>query len=242
MPTAHTTLHCLSPLGCDTPNVESLTSYFCRLSTSHSTSSRDMAAWILTKAGQPVPDDFRWFRRSFSGCSPETAEWASRLSALTGVSHLERLTLVPWAPFVSRSRLCSTKDRWCPACLTEDYKSGATPYLRLLWDVSAAVACPGHKVQLVHTCPHCEKHKVRHRASFVIPGYCTSCGGFLGDAETTPASSHDVCVAEQIGALLALPPEAPTRPISALLQDIVVTCTGGNLQALYALHLPHNCS
>lgn len=88
MPTTHTTLHCLSPLGCDTLDVESLTSYFCRLSTSHSTSSRDMAAWILKNAGQPVPDDFRWFRRSFSGCSPETAEWASRLSSLTGVSHI----------------------------------------------------------------------------------------------------------------------------------------------------------
>src|SRR5690606_9188269 len=97
--------------------------------------------------------------------------------------------------------------------------------------VSAAVACPVHKVRLVHTCPHCEKHKVRHRASFVIPGHCTSCGGFLGDAVTISASPHEVWIAEQIGALLALPPVKPTRSTGALLQDIVVATMGGNLQA-----------
>lgn len=50
----------LACCGLDTPEVESLTSYFCRLAYSHGIKARDLVAWILKHFGQPIPDDYKW--------------------------------------------------------------------------------------------------------------------------------------------------------------------------------------
>lgn len=51
--------------------------------------------------------------------------------------------------FVSRYFIRREKPRLCPACLKE------ANYLRRIWEVAPATACPVHKCQLLDVCPSC---------------------------------------------------------------------------------------
>jgi len=223
------TLHALMPMGQGTTDVESLTSYFCRLAHSHGMTARNLAAWTLEHYEQPIPDDFKWFRRSFAGMSEETEQWAVWLSELTGVADLDHLTLAPWRHLISNPSLTPVSDRWCPCCLTEDLASQASPYLRLNWDLAPATVCLRHKVELVSECPHCGKSNVRNRASTVVVGYCTSCGGFLGDAKTIPATPQALWVARQVGQMLATRPHVTSDGVAKLLEAIIECMAQGNV-------------
>lgn len=225
------TLHALMPMGQGTPEVESLTSYFCRLAHSHGMTARNLAAWTLQYYEQPIPDDFKWFRRSFSGTSAETEQWAAWLAELTGIANLDHLTLAPWCHLISHPGLTPASDRWCPCCLTEDRANQQSPYLRLNWDLAPMTACLRHKVGLVSKCPHCGKSNVRNRASTVVVGYCTSCGGFLGDAEAEPATPQALWTARQVGQMLATPPRIATDGVTKLLETIIEKMADGNAAA-----------
>ena len=225
------TLHALAPIGLGTADVESLTSYFCRLAHSHGMTARNLAAWVLAHYEQPIPDDFRWFRRAFSGLSVETEQWAAWLAELTGVANLDFLTLTPWRHLISNPGLAPVSDRWCPCCFTEDRAQEKSPYLRLNWDLAPVTACLTHKVGLVSACPHCGKTNVRNRATTVVVGYCTSCGGFLGDAQASPASAEALWVARQAGLALATPPKIASDGVSTLLETIIERMAGGNVAA-----------
>lgn len=216
-----TTLHALAPIGQGTAEAESLTSYFCRLAYSHGITARNLAAWVLEHYEQPIPDDYRWFRRAFAGMSEESEQWAAWLAALTGIESLDTLTLVPWRHLISNASLTSKSDRWCPHCLSEDRASNQPPYLRLYWDVTVVTACAHHKVELTATCPHCGQSKVRHRASTVVPGYCTSCGGFLGESKTKPATPSALWHARQVAQMLAHRPTVSADQVNTLLETVI---------------------
>ena len=215
------TLHALMPMGQGTTDVESLTSHFCRLAHSHGMTARNLAAWTLEHYEQPIPDDFKWFRRSFAGMSEDTEQWAAWLSELTGVADLDHLTLAPWRHLISNPSLTPVSDRWCPCCLSEDREREQSPYLRLNWDLAPVTACLRHKVELVSECPHCGKSNVRNRSSTVVIGYCTSCGGFLGDAKATPATPQALWVARQVGQMLATRPRIANDDVAKLLEAII---------------------
>jgi hypothetical protein len=123
--------------------------------------------------------------------------------------------------------LAPKSDRWCPCCLAEDKASSVEPYLRLAWDVGPVSACLRHKVQLVTTCPHCHRGNVRSRSAVVVPGYCTSCGGFLGDAETEPASPEALWVARQVGQVLQEPPKVASAGLVPLLETVIERMADG---------------
>jgi len=222
------TLHALMPKGQGTTEVESLSSYFCRLAHSHGMTARNLAAWILEHYEQPIPDDFKWFRRSFSGMSAETEQLAAWLAELTGVANLDQLTLAPWRHLISNPGLTPVSDRWCPCCLAEDRVQKQSPYLRLNWDLAPVTACLRHKVALVSECPHCGKSNVRNRATTVVVGYCTSCGGFLGDAETEPATPQALWAARQVAQMLATPPRIAVDGVTKLLEAIIEKMADGN--------------
>ena len=230
------TLHAITPIGLGTGDVESLTSYFCRLAHSHGMTARNLAAWMLTHYAQPIPDDFKWFRRSFSGMSIETEQWAARLAELTGIANLDQLTLVPWRQLISNPSLAPVSDRWCPCCLSEDKAKNQLPYLRLNWDLAPVTACLHHKIRLVSVCPHCGKSNVRNRATVVVVGYCTSCGGFLGDAETESATPQALWAVRQVGQMLATPPRIDAQRTSMLFEAIIEKMAAGNV-AVFAKKL-----
>ncbi len=225
------TLHALTPMGQGTGEVESLTSYFCRLAHSHGMTARNLSAWVLEHFEQSVPDDYKWFRRAYSGMSVESEQWAVWLAELTGVEALDGLTLSPWRHVLAGPGLAPQSDRWCPCCLKEDKLADRPPYLRLSWDVAPVTVCVRHKVELVSACPHCEKRNVRNRASTVVPGYCTACGGYLGDAQAEPATPAALWSARQVGQMLSKNPTVAADGVSALLETVIERMAAGRVSS-----------
>lgn len=223
------TLHALSPMGLGTAEVESLTSYFCRLAYSHSMTAQKLADWLLDYFESPGCDRYGWHQRSFSSQSVESEQWAAWLAELTGVEALDRLTLAPLRHLVGMPGLAPRSDRWCPCCLSEDRTSGAEPYLRLSWDVAPVTVCVRHKVELCSNCPHCMRTNVRNRAATVVPGYCTSCGGFLGEGSTASATPESLWVARQVGLMLQAPPKVSAEGLRPLLETVIQRVAGGRV-------------
>lgn len=95
--------------------------------------------------------------------------------------------------------------------------------------MAPASVCLTHKVTLGHVCPHCQKSNVRNRASVVVPGYCTACGGFLGDAETDPAAPEALWVARQIESMLSSPTVLNENESLAEFLSEVISRMGGNV-------------
>lgn len=117
----------------------------------------------------------------------------------------------------------ATQARWCPHCLADDQREGRQPYFRLAWDIGLNKVCARHHAALVARCPHCSASNVRHTANFVVPGWCTACGCFLGspipEGPTAPPSSEQKLKIEQasyIGHLLtAMSASSNVRPAFA---------------------------
>ncbi|SPB14768.1 TetR family transcriptional regulator [Caballeronia novacaledonica] len=204
-------LNPVAPIGVGTPEVESLVSYFCRLAMSHCISTYNLGRRVVDASNWEFSDRYVWISANLSGMSDATEKWARALSILTSVGNLERLTMLPWRHVIAQSSPRPTSSRWCPHCLAEDRAAGATPYFRLAWDIGTVTTCSKHKIRLVHVCPDCGGTDVRHKSSFVVPGWCTSCGCFLGEncnAETgTPA---EIWIASQVGAMLSVQNTLPS--------------------------------
>lgn len=213
-------LHALEPIGLGTAQVESLTSYFCRLTNSHACTTNDLTQLVIDKVEQgrwntyyagDGKSRFVWHERSVSGVGDGALTWASVLSELTGISGLDRLTLLPLRSVLAPKALMAQQARWCPHCLDEDLRSGKTPYLRLAWDIGVNKFCATHRTRLVSQCGQCKRSNVRHTANFVVPGWCTACDHFLGYPEQlgpdTKGQEEEVILLEQsqkIGELLAI--------------------------------------
>ncbi|OWW22626.1 TniQ family protein [Noviherbaspirillum denitrificans] len=221
------TLHALSPMAIGTPEVESLTSYFCRLAYSHGMTAQKLADWVLDYFDSAVCERYGWHQRSFSSQSIESEQWAAWLSELTGIEGLDHLTLAPWRDLVGMPGLAPRSDRWCPCCLADDKAKGADPYLRLSWEVAPVTVCVRHKVELCSKCPHCEQTNVRNRAAIVVPGYCTACGGFLGDPYTKPATPEALWVARQVGLMLQALPKVTAEARTPLLETVIQRMADG---------------
>lgn len=212
-------LHALEPIGLGTPEVESLTSYFCRLANSHACTTNDLTQLIIDKVAPGrwntfQADDgrsrFVWYERSVSGIGEGALTWASILSELTGRSGLDRLTLLPLRSILAPKALMAQQARWCPHCFDEDQKAGRTPYFRLAWDIGVNKVCTRHGVELTAQCGHCQHTNVRSHSNFVVPGWCTACDHFLGYPRITgpkkpESDEHQVLMdqSERIGELLA---------------------------------------
>lgn len=212
-------LHALEPIGLGTPEVESLTSYFCRLANSHACTTNDLTQLVIDKVEQgrwntyqagDGKSRFVWHERSVSGVGDGALTWASVLSELTGVSGLDRLTLLPLRLVLAPKALMAQQARWCPHCLDEDLRSGRTPYLRLAWDIGVNKFCAIHRTPLVNLCGQCKRSNIRHTANFVVPGWCTACDHFLGYPEPLglDKKGHDEAAisleqSQKIGELLA---------------------------------------
>jgi len=193
------TLHALEPLGVGTGHTESLLSYFCRLAVSHAVSTTDLARYVISQVQHEVTAEFQWQRRNLSGVGEAAHTWAAWLSALTGVGHLDALTLSRWSQVLPTLGLSAGRAHWCPHCLRDDREDRRPPYFRLAWEVGPVKVCERHKVALVDSCPHCGQRKVRNHGDVVVPGWCTRCGGFLGEAKAPPAAAADLWVANQVG-------------------------------------------
>lgn len=214
-------LHALAPYGLNTSEVESMTSYMCRLAHSHSMATHDLVQWVLLHFGQHASGKFLWHQRNFSGASLENERWAVWLAQLTGVGDLDRLTLLPWRHLVATPGLIPRSDRWCPCCFAQDKAAGREPYLRLAWEVAPVAVCSRHATRLVLTCPHCSRGNVRNRSAIVIPGYCTVCHQFLGHGKGEPATEDELWISAQIGKMLHTVPQVAPEGLVDLIKMII---------------------
>lgn len=203
-------LHALQPYGQGTPDVESLLSYFCRLAASHSTSTLSLSRTVAQLFQHDISRNFDWHERQIAGLRESALTWSSALSALTTVPGLDELTFLPWQDVISQNGLSIvTKGQFCTLCLAEDRASERSPYFRLAWEAKAVTVCHRHRVRLSQHCPSCGQDKVRHSAAFVVPGWCTKCGEFLGchnhhDQAAQAIEPAQLWRARQIGDLLAI--------------------------------------
>lgn len=218
-------LHALTPKGQGTGQVESLVSYFCRLAVSHSTSVTALAKVVGQTMGSVFQADFDWRDRNLSGIGGSAVTWSSALAAMTGVERLDKLTLSNWNQVLApRGLMAPSTGKWCPHCLDEDRQQGSSPYFRLAWDLKSVNACERHGTQLVCVCTDCGQTGVRHKSAYVIPGWCTQCGAFLGSSQPClEASPEAVWIAEQVGKLLVAQASIKTPPEMATVQQTLTT-------------------
>lgn len=217
------TLHAIQPASFGTGQTESLLSYYCRLAVSHAVSTTDLARFVIREVQHEVESEFQWQRRNLSGVGEAAHSWAAWLSALTGVGDLDLLTLSRWSAVLPSLGLSPKSTHWCPHCFRDDREAGRPPYFRLAWEVGPVKACEVHKVALVDTCPHCDHRHVRNHGEVVVPGWCTRCGAFLGDAEAPAAEAADLWIARQVEDWIAKQSDLQTMPTPQTLLDTLNT-------------------
>lgn len=236
------TLHALEPIGCGTGQSESLLSYFCRLAASHAVSLPSLARLVADTLPGELRENFDWHERNLNGTSDVTQSWAAALSSLTGVGHLDKLTLLPWKNVIAQRGLAAQSGRWCPDCLAEDQEHGRPPYFRLAWELADVKVCHRHRAPLVDHCSDCGRRGTRHKATYVIPGWCSHCGAFLG-RRTQEESCHDfvtpesMWVSRQAEKLVAAQHQintVPTMPLLVSAIETIVARMDGGKSAVFA--------
>jgi transposase-like protein len=234
-------LHALKPIGQGTADVESLLSYICRLSVSHSTSTLSLSRTVAELVKHEISAAYDWHERQFSGIGESAVTWSAALSALTTVGGLDSLTFLPWRNTIAKNGFSTvTRGQFCPACFEEDRMAGRIPYFRLAWESAAVTVCHRHKTRLSQVCPSCNHENVRHKSAFVVPGWCTRCGEFLGKQATKPSTvvilePSAIWRAREVAALLASQQSLAIPPTRASLleaiEKIITTMDGGQSAA-----------
>jgi hypothetical protein len=220
-------LHALEPFGRGTPEVESLLSYLCRLAVSHSTSTLILSRFVADRVKHDISQGFDWHERQLSGIRDSALTWSAGLSALTTVEGLDGLTFLPWRDVISQNGLSIVRrGQFCRSCLAEDRANGRTPYFRLAWEATLVSVCHRHRTPLSTHCPRCGKSNVRHTAAFVVAGWCTRCGEFLGqahDAQVSEAAVEPSALwqSRQVAQLLASQHELSQLPQRAKLMEAI---------------------
>lgn len=199
-------LHALQPLGLGSDQAESLLSYFCRLATSHCTSTLELSRKMLGFMGSEPTVKYAWYDRQISGLGEGALTYTAALAATTTVSDLHLHTFLPWQKVIAGNGLPLHKaGQFCPQCLYEDRHTAQTPYLRLCWEPALVTVCHRHQVPLQQCCPHCQHTNVRHTRAFTVVGWCGNCGKFMG-VESAPQEMDELALwqAQQVALLVGL--------------------------------------
>src|SRR6266567_3592498 len=205
-------LYNLTPLGLNSPLVESLTSYICRLAYEHhvevGTLIQYSIAPILGK--RYIADDnsrsissFVRYANPINGNGIMASDWVGALKSLTLRDDIALLTLLLGADAFSQRDLLQPVRQWCPLCYDSWRRQGAIIYEPLLWSINGVAVCPAHCQLLERHCPYCSSSLPwltwRSRS-----GYCSSCGRWLGSADGHgQAGEKEMYIAETIGDFLA---------------------------------------
>jgi hypothetical protein len=237
-------LYSLAPLGFNSPLVESLTSYLCRLAYEHhvevGTLVQHSIAPILGKRyiadshGRGVSSFLR-YADPINGNGLMASDWVDALEALTLRADLAQLTLLVGTDALSQRDLLQPVRQWCPRCYDAWQRQGAIIYEPLLWSINGITVCSEHSQHLERRCPHCSSS-----LPWLIwcsrPGYCSLCGKWLGKADgQSQVEEKERYLAETVGDFLAhmpqLPLVIPREGVIQSLRDLIATTTDGNMAA-----------
>lgn len=147
--------------GLGTYEVESLLSYWCRLSETHGLTINQLQsqlAWWAEREGFSFPRSLLYGRvLSMCGFGNDVQRTVSLLERATSSERLERSTLLPLRPVLSKTGGGALRARraWCPRCYQEDLCNHGASYDRLLWAIALVERCPIHRLRLESICPVC---------------------------------------------------------------------------------------
>ncbi|MBN1569646.1 MAG: TniQ family protein [Acidobacteria bacterium] len=213
----------MPPIGVGTPRVESFTGYIARLAEAHGIEVGSLVNHVLLHripktnglfAGHLRSKSQKWWifdgAHALNGVGMCPRHWVSALEELTGVKHLDLLTLFPWADRLSRTHLLRTIRAWCPECYQGWRTAGLPVYEPLLWMFQIVTICPFHRRILEQNCPVCGRTQYVF-SSKSRPGFCSRCRSWLAPNQSAAAASEttdgnlseQIWVAEKVGELLA---------------------------------------
>ncbi|OSY16409.1 hypothetical protein BTJ48_00219 [Bacillus mycoides] len=201
-----TTLYELKPLCVDGSCIESLTSYLIRLSEVHKVYPSSLLSYIVA----PVLDKeflinsvkrggnrFYDGARTINAFEKNAVDMVTVLEDLTGVKHLNQLTLTGLKDVIPSRYLLKNHLSWCPSCYEEQMNNEESHYNPLLWHLEVVKVCLKHKCRLEIHCPSCYKNlPVLHRKS--QNGYCVYCNKWLGIKKGSDQDSHNLGINSKI--------------------------------------------
>ncbi|WP_242318406.1 TniQ family protein [Bacillus cereus group sp. BfR-BA-01314] len=188
------------------PYSESLTSYLVRLSEAHKVYPSSLLSYIIA----PVLDKeflnnsvkrggnrFYDGARTINAFEQNAIDMVNVLETLTGVQHLDQLTLMGLKDVIPSRYLLKVHLSWCPVCYEEQMNNEESQYNPLLWHLEVVKVCLKHKCRLEIHCPSCYKNlPVLHRKS--QNGYCVYCNKWLGIKKDSNQDSHNLDINSKI--------------------------------------------
>ncbi len=237
-------LYNLAPLGLNSSLVESLTSYICRLAHEHhgevgtliqySISSVLGKRYIADGQSRSISSFLR-YANPINGNSIMASDWVGALESLTLRSDLALLTLLVGSNALSQRDLLQPVRQWCPICYDVWRRQDTIIYEPLLWSINGITVCPEHCQPLERCCPYCSS-SLPWLAWCSRPGYCSSCGRWLGKADgNSQVEEKDIYIAETVGGFLAHMPQLshaiPGEGVIQSLRDLITATTEGNIAA-----------
>lgn len=247
-------LYPISPIGLDTPYIESLTSYLCRLATTHNVSFGSFyelllipnlnKAYLTTPAhlspASTLTGSFRNRMNNINGIGKLSQEWRGILEKLTLRSDLRSLSLTALSNVTPHWKLLRTFQAWCPACYEEMLQAKQTIYQPLLWAISVVDICTRHYRPLVDRCSNCHRQLLPLTRQVQL-GYCSRCGYWLGERfdagniVNAPMNEEEqswrLFVANSVGELIVALPNMSRLPTKMTAMEALHECikisTGG---------------
>jgi TniQ len=153
---------------------------------------------ILTQFGRVPSNPCRLFvpaKLVIDGIGETAIKWAAALASLTGLSGLQRCSVLPFQGALASRRLVTLPRRWCPHCLEEMADGSGPVYEPLVWRICEVECCTRHLIQLVDKCPSCQLGGQTSLVANARVGCCRHCGAWLG----CPISSESAAVVGRSG-------------------------------------------
>ncbi|MED1093637.1 TniQ family protein [Bacillus paramycoides] len=187
-------------MGVGSPYMECLTSYLIRLSEVHKVYPSSLLSYIVA----PVLDkEFlinsvkRGGNRFYDGArtintfEKNAVDMVNVLENLTGIQHLDQLTLMGLKDVIPSRYLLGDHLSWCSVCYEEQMNNEESHYNPLLWHLEVVKVCLKHKCRLETQCPSCSKKSpILHRKS--QNGYCVYCNTWLGIEKHSDQGVHNL--------------------------------------------------
>lgn len=190
----NTRLYSLVPIGLNTEMVESQISYLSRLAEAHQvtigTLIEKVLAPLLGKSYLAKGKGSRFYDYAIelNAFGDQAADFAQALSILTGMSSINKLTLLSLKDAISSRNVFSKTKRWCPLCLEAWKMKDTSIYEPLIWNFKSINICVEHNILLNSICPNCDR-ALPHLTTASRNGFCPYCGSWLGSGHHVTAVS-----------------------------------------------------
>lgn len=191
-------LYHVEPIGIGSPYVESMSSYIKRLANAHGVVLVRFFNWaIIPTLEKMMLENRKYSNLQYStpplasaanGANRAADMWMEVLERLTQFKKLHSLTMTTWYGIISEQKLVRGYEAWCGDCYQEWQEQAKVIYQPLLWFLTPITVCPKHKVLLCFECNYCG-NKQKLTCKYSSPGYCLSCGKWLGSCLTNKRKS-----------------------------------------------------